>query len=753
MQHPASLLRLLDRASEWLGVLGPSGELRVANAGLRAALGGPPDGAAFAAQLHPDDRAAWAEAWARVAAGGQAQALARPRAGDRPVVWDLSREPGEEDTCVVGRPAQDPRLLRGEVLRNVAANVPVVLFAVDSRGMLLLLEGRGLTALGLDPRSGAGQRGWAGESVGEVFAGLPGLLDGVRRALGGLSLRGVFEFTDRHFETWTAPFHDEQGQQLGAIGVATDISETVRSERRLRELNEKLEVARDEAIEASRAKSVFLANMSHELRTPLNAIIGYSEIMLDELHGRDDQVATDIQKIHTAGNHLLGIISDILDLSKIEAGRMELHVESFAVDGMLGDVVATAQRLMTQNNNVFEVRAAPDLGEMTADLTKVRQILFNLLSNAAKFTARGEIALEVRRERAADPAHDWFAFVVVDSGIGMSSEQTDRLFQTFYQADSSTTRKYGGTGLGLAISRRFCQMMGGEIAVESVPGVGSTFSVRLPARVSGTLVVAEEPVREPSHADRAPSESTPQAMLVIDDDPNVYDLMERILSREGLEVYGAATGKEGLALARKLKPVVIALDIMMPGMDGWAVLQAIRADPELAKTAVVVVSMLDEKPLGMALGADDYLTKPLRREQLLASIQRLVPVRDGYILVVEDDEGLRELLQRTLLEEGWSVRLAGTGEQAMQMVEQSRPGLVLLDLQIPGLDGFEVLSRIRGRAEFARVPITVMTGAELARDDWERLAGRVEQVIQKGMYSRNRLMREIRRLAAHFVRR
>ena len=749
MQNPAILRRLLDLASERLGVLGPAGELRAANASLRALLGEPADGAEFVGLLHAADRAAWSEAWARLGAGGPVRVVARPRAGEVPVSWDLSRAPGEEEACVVGRPAEDPRALRGEVLRSVVANVPIVLFAVDGRGTLLLLEGRGLTALGLEARS------HAGESVYEVFAGLPALVDGVRRALAGLSLRGVFEFTDRHFETWTAPFHDEQGRQLGAIGVATDISETVRSEKRLRELNEKLEVARDEAIEASRAKSAFLANMSHELRTPLNAIIGYSEIVLEELRGRADQVSTDIQKIHTAGNHLLGIISDILDLSKIEAGRMELHIETFAVKAMLDDVVATAQRLMTRNSNAFEIDAAADLGEMTADLTKVRQILFNLLSNAAKFTAEGRIALAVRRLPAAagDRSLDWFEFVVEDSGIGMSAEQTDRLFQTFYQADSSTTRKYGGTGLGLAISRRFCQMMGGEIAVESVHGVGSTFRVRLPARISGQTAPLEEALREPALTDRPTSEPAPQAMLVIDDDPNVYDMMERILSREGLEVYGAATGKEGLALARKLKPVVIALDIMMPGMDGWAVLQAIRADPELRETAVVVVSMLDEKPLGMALGADDYLTKPLRREQLLASIQRLVPVRDGYILVVEDDEGLRELLQRTLLEEGWSVRMASTGPQALEMVEQSRPGLILLDLKIPGLDGFEVLTQIRGRPEFARVPVAVMTGLELSREDWERLSGRVEQVIQKGMYSRNRLMREIRRLAAHFVRR
>jgi CheY-like chemotaxis protein len=240
-------------------------------------------------------------------------------------------------------------------------------------------------------------------------------------------------------------------------------------------------------------------------------------------------------------------------------------------------------------------------------------------------------------------------------------------------------------------------------------------------------------------------------MLVIDDDPNVYDMMERILSREGLDVYGAATGKEGLALARRLKPVVIALDIMMPGMDGWAVLQAIRADPELKDTRVVIVSMLDEKPLGMALGADDYLTKPLRREQLLACIQRLVPVRDGYILLVEDDEALRELLQRTLIEEGWSVRIAETGKIALDLVQQSRPGLILLDLKIPEVDGFEVIANIRSRPEFQQVPITVITAVDLGREEWERLQGRVEQVIQKGLYSRNRLLREVRRLATHFL--
>jgi adenylate cyclase len=778
-----SLRRLVDLSGECMAALDLEGRVLFVNGALRQALGGEPaEGTAAEELLCAEDREAWRECWARLGPDAQVSVTARVRGGESALVWSLRRSDAERAVYVAGRAVpveSEPQrsAVHLEVLRSLVANLPLVLFAVDTRGSIILLEGRGLAAVGLEPYSREaygheppGSEGPA-RSAFEVFAGIPSLLDGVRRALAGAALRGVFEFQDRSFETWTAPFTDARGRLQGVIGVASDVTDSVRSERRLRDLNEKLELARDEAIEASRAKSAFLANMSHELRTPLNAIIGYSEIALDELRGQAAQEAAqavavpalvepgplgqlcnDVQKIHVAGTHLLGIISDILDLSKIEAGRMELHVESFAVQTMVDDVVATAGRLVTQNDNQFEVQAAPDLGEMTADLTKVRQILFNLLSNAAKFTEHGTVVLAVRRAEPVAGAEPGFEFSVIDSGIGMSPEQKERLFQTFYQGDSSTTRKYGGTGLGLAISRRFVQMMGGEISVQSTLGSGSTFRVRLPPRISGHSSVEEAALHSgPPGAMLEAIKPAPQAMLVIDDDPNVYDMMERILSREGLDVYGAATGKEGLALARKLKPVVIALDIMMPGMDGWSVLQAIRADPELKDTRVVIVSMLDERPLGMALGADDYLTKPLRREQLLACIQRLVPVRDGYILIVEDDESLRELLQRTLIEEGWSVRIAGTGRAALDLIEQSRPGLILLDLRIPEIDGFDVIASIRSRPEFVRVPITVMTALDLSRDDWERLTGRVEQVIQKGLYSRNRLMREVRRLAAHFI--
>jgi signal transduction histidine kinase/CheY-like chemotaxis protein len=755
---------LVELASEAMAALDREGRVVAVNAALVQAAGEAAEGAAFETLLRADDLPAWRDAWGRLGSGGRAWVTARV-AGGAALAWTLQASEVEGAVYVVGRPApaRSPGEIHLEVLRSVIANLPLVLFAVDTQGEVLLLEGQGLAAIGLQPLDcAAGPR-----SAFEVFRAVPPLCEGIRRALAGAAQRGVFEYLERHFETWTAPLVGPQGHPHGAIGLASDVTDAVKSERRLRDLNEKLELARDEAIEASRAKSAFLANMSHELRTPLNAIIGYSEIAIDELRGLVArtggaeliQLCADVGKIHVGGTHLLGIISDILDLSKIEAGRMELHVETFTVQSMIDDVASTAGRLVAQNGNKFVVRGGPDLGEMTADLTKVRQILFNLLSNAAKFTEQGTVTLEVKRGPGAGDGSVEFA--VIDSGIGMSPDQKDHLFQSFYQGDSSSTRKYGGTGLGLAISRRFIQMMGGEVTVQTSLGTGSTFFVRLPARVSGQAVPLETEVSTPEADVTSPEvevqhltaaeEVTRQAMLVIDDDPNVYDMMERILSREGLDVYGAATGKEGLALARRLKPVVIALDIMMPGMDGWAVLQAIRADPELKDTRVVIVSMLDEKPLGMALGADDYLTKPLRREQLLACIQRLVPVRDGYILLVEDDAALRELLQRTLIEEGWSVRIAETGTAALELIEKSRPGLILLDLKIPEVDGFAVISSIRERPEFMKVPITVITAVDLGREAWEQLQGRVEQVIQKGLYSRNRLLREVRRLATHFV--
>jgi len=365
---------------------------------------------------------------------------------------------------------------------------------------------------------------------------------------------------------------------------------------------------------ASQHKSQFVANMSHELRTPLNAIIGYSEMLEEEAQDLGQgSFLPDLKNIHVAGKHLLGLINEILDLSKIEAGKMELFLESFDVPTLIRDVVATVQPLVEKNANTLQVQCAPELGVMHADLTKVRQALFNLLSNASKFTKQGTIKLDVSQESV--DSNPWIRFRVSDTGIGMTPEQMGKLFQAFSQADASTTRQYGGTGLGLAISRKFCQMMGGDITVESALGKGSSFTIQLPVEV-----VEHKTPPAPS------AEEVPQrAVSVPEESPTVLavrDLMQRFLSKEGLRMVAAADGKEGLRLAKELRPDAITLDVLMPGMDGWAVLAALKADRALADIPVIMITIADEKHVGYALGVADYLTKPIDWKRLTATLRK-----------------------------------------------------------------------------------------------------------------------------------
>jgi signal transduction histidine kinase len=390
--------------------------------------------------------------------------------------------------------------------------------------------------------------------------------------------------------------------------------------------------AKDAAEAANRAKSAFLANMSHELRTPLNAIIGYSEMLEEDAEASGNAgFVSDLQKIRSAGKHLLGLINDVLDLSKVEAGKMKLYLETFEVARVVEDVVSTAKPLMEKNGNTLEVRCAADVGQLREDITKVRQVLLNLLSNAAKFTEKGTVALEVTREN--DVAGTWVVFRVRDTGIGMTPGELGKLFQAFTQADGSTQRKYGGTGLGLALSRKFCVMMGGDINALSEPGKGSTFTMRLPGDVENvdgeTTSVhvslkkrISQMVRLPGAAPAAVPAAVPaplQRMLVIDDDPSVCELMTRLCGKEGYEVVTAATGEEGLKLARERRPNLITLDVVMPGMDGWAVLKTLKSDPQLSAIPVVMITIADDRQRGMALGAADYLVKPVDRN-LLAGV-------------------------------------------------------------------------------------------------------------------------------------
>ncbi|UCF19267.1 MAG: response regulator, partial [Gemmatimonadota bacterium] len=525
------------------------------------------------------------------------------------------------------------------------------------------------------------------------------------------------------------------GERVGAMALYHDITELLE--------------ARRAAEAANRSKSQFLANMSHELRTPLNAIIGYSEMLEEDAEeAGQGQFLPDLQKIHAAGKHLLSLINDILDLSKIEAGKMELYLEAFDVRQVIEGVATTVQPLIDKNANKLKLDLADDLAVMHSDVTRVRQVLLNLLSNASKFTEGGTITLSATREKVAGGDAERLRFRISDTGIGMTDDQLDRLFQAFSQADASTASKYGGTGLGLAISKRFCEMMGGSVSVESEAGRGSTFSVELPA-------TAPQAPTEPPVAETRPVVQLGDALgtvLVVDDDPAVRNIMVRMLTKEGYRVETAANGKAGLRAARELRPDVITLDVLMPEMDGWEVLSALKDDRELAEIPVLMLTIADERNMGFALGASEYMTKPIDRERLTATLKKYR--RDhapSPVLLVEDDEGTRALVRRALEKEGWSVREAENGRVALQRLSEDLPALVLLDLMMPEMDGFEFLEAVRGREDTAAIPVVVITAKELTEEDRQRLNGGVERIIGKGNRGADEFLTVLRDLVAAHV--
>jgi signal transduction histidine kinase/CheY-like chemotaxis protein len=504
---------------------------------------------------------------------------------------------------------------------------------------------------------------------------------------------------------------------------------------------EDAEMAREQAQEANKTKSAFLANMSHELRTPMNAIIGYSEMLLEEAEETGDKwMEPDLKKVLSSAKHLLQLINDILDLSKIEAGRMTVFLEPVDILQAAKDVAATVEPLVAKNANTFELKCAADIGSMRTDLTKLRQTLFNLLSNASKFTEKGKITLEI--ERRAD---GMVSFAVQDTGIGMSAAQVDKLFGEFVQADASTTRKYGGTGLGLAISRKFCRMLGGDITVESEPGQGSIFTAILP-------VEAKEPVPETEAEPQPPApaaeetEATRGTLLVIDDDPASRELLQRMLEKEGYAVRLAPNGPDGIAAAKEHKPDLITLDVMMPSMDGWAVLSALKTDPSTADIPVVMLTMVEDRPMGFALGATEYLTKPVQKSRVLEAVSRCVAHKSDDVLVVEDDPMAADIVMRTVQADGHRCRHARNGREALSMVHESRPALIILDLMMPEMDGFTFLDALRVEGpDFADIPVVVLTAKDLTPSEQEHLAGRVMDTLRKGAGQRENLLEVIHR--------
>ncbi len=508
------------------------------------------------------------------------------------------------------------------------------------------------------------------------------------------------------------------------------------------------EEAKEAAEAASRTKSAFLASMSHELRTPLNAIIGYSEMLMEDAEELgQEQFVSDLRRIHTSGKHLLMLINDVLDISKIEAGKMELYLETFDISRMIQDVVSTIQPLADKNNNLLKVHCPDSVGVMHADLAKVRQALFNLLSNACKFTDEGTVWLDVSRE--TEDSKRWLKFRVRDTGIGMTEKQMESLFQVFSQAHTPMGGDYGGTGLGLAITKRYCRMMGGDVTAEADYGSGSTFTIRLPAECKPPEVIEEAPA-EPLVE---PSSQAIGTILVIDDDPAVRDLMKRSLGKEGFRVETASGGKDGLRLARELRPHAITLDVMMPKMDGWSVLSALKADSELADIPVIMFTVVDDKNLGYSLGASDYLTKPIDRERLVNVIKQYTttsaPCR---VLLVEDDANVRNLLRRMLEKEGWAVAEAENGRVALERVSEQAPALILLDLMMPEMDGFELVAELRKHKVWRSIPIVVLTAKDITSEDRLRLKGEVTKILQKESSTWEELLDDVRDLLQKCIR-
>jgi signal transduction histidine kinase/CheY-like chemotaxis protein len=505
----------------------------------------------------------------------------------------------------------------------------------------------------------------------------------------------------------------------GAVAIYADITE-------IKQREAELERARGEAERANTVKSEFLANMSHELRTPLNAIIGYSQILQEDAEDEGNTAAVaDLKKIESAGNHLLSLINDILDLSKIEAGRMEVFVEPIDVRAMIEDVRLMVEPLAAKNGNRLVVASGPDVGTLHSDLTKLRQSLLNLLSNACKFTSGGQVTLDAR----ADPAvPDGVLFAVSDTGIGMTEAQQARLFQAFQQADNSTTRKYGGTGLGLVITRSFARMLGGDVSVRSAAGEGSTFTLALPD--AGSPAPTEEPHAEAQPAGGPEAQAT---ILVIDDEASSRRILGSHLAREGYRVIYAGSGAEALEVARRDRPDAITLDIMMPQVDGWTVLRALKEDADLAPIPVVLVSMVADRGLGFALGAVAVLNKPVDRAELANALRLHCATPDNpSVLIVEDDLDTQQMTARTVERLGLRPALAANGQEALDwLAANPAPSLILLDLLMPVMDGFTFLRQLRAQGGNS-IPVLVLTAKTLTGEERAELAGLAQRVLAKG---------------------
>ena len=624
---------------------------------------------------------------------------------------DLSLRVPVEPFTEVGQIAQRYNQVMNALDRAVKRTETIVRTAMDG---IVTFSTDNLRIQTLNPAAetilGVSHDQVAGVSMAALFAP-----DHVTRTETSPSLHGILttdgltELVARRSDGSTLPIEMALAESSGDdgdffTGVFRDLSERKAYEGEILE-------ARDAAEAANRSKSTFLANMSHELRTPLNAVIGYGELLLTNIYGELTEKQRDrIVRMVQNGRLLLEHINSILDLSKIEAGRMDIFYEMVDIHTLINSVISTITPLVHENKNKLHVDVNRLVGAMRTDSTKLQQVLINVLSNAAKFCKEGEITLNA--ERQLEDQRERIIFTITDTGIGMTQDEISKAFNAFEQADESTTRQYGGTGLGLAISLQFVELLGGSIEVESQPDFGSTFIIRLPAYPASQQAIGDTQMTTVSGA--LPTLPHGDTILVIDDDTTVHELLTHYIGQQGFVVYTASTGEQGLKIASEIKPSLIILDVMMPQMDGWTVLNNLKADPELADIPVIILTIVDNRATAIKLGASEFITKPIDHQRLLSTLNRYrCESPPCPILVVEDDESTRTMLRDLLEGEGWSVAEAANGRIGLKRVQENRPVLILLDLMMPEMDGFEFISQIKQSNDYRHIPIIVVTARDL----------------------------------------
>ena len=546
-----------------------------------------------------------------------------------------------------------------------------------------------------------------------TLLGVPMMSDDVPIGAIGIWRTAIDPFTEKEIEVV------ETFAAHGAVAIVQ-----VELVGQLEEKNRQLEVA-------SRHKSEFLAQMSHELRTPLNAVIGFSEVLLERLFGELNEKQEEyLRDILGSGRHLLSLINDVLDVSRVEAGRMELEFRDLDVERVIEDALVLVREQAAKRGQTVALDVDADVPQARADERRIKQVVANLVGNAVKFTPEG--GRIVVGARCVD---DTVQVFVSDNGIGVAAGDQERIFEAFSQASAGPQPKPEGTGLGLTLSRQIVELHGGRLWLESRAGEGSTFTFSLPTRPGTTTPATAAPDRPGVDAGAGG-----RTVLLVEDDEHSIELLSLYLQDSGFDVVVARSGEEGLALARRLRPQGIVLDILLPGLDGWEFLARSKVDPAIAEIPVIIVSMVDERGRGLALGAADYLVKPIARGDLLGALSRVTGASQATVLTIDDDPLALELATAVLEPAGYMVLTARTGSNGVALARSAQPDVILLDLVMPEVDGFAVVEQLRADPRTSSIPIVVLTSKTLTTEDERRLRGRIASLARKGELDRHALL-------------